>query len=810
MSELLLFKKRILSRIKQKNIKVVSFDVFDTLLHRSCPPDAVIGAVNVYVLNLLGTFNIEEQIEVISEKRTLAYLECANKNSEIGLDQETNTLEFFPLWGKLLGLVDNDSTEFASLVQLFEENLERDVISSDNFMVSLVQEIKELGVRVIYCSDMYLPKKFIGCLLESNGYLFDGGYVSSEAKLLKRSGKLFAHVLREENILPTELIHVGDNLYSDYIMARQAKIFSLWLFEKKQVLRRNMMAYDLLNKHDNDSKSCLLYELGGYFNSISNYPYILGRTVFGPVVACFINKVQLRAIELKLDKVFFFAREGYVLKKTYDQLKKVNTAAPPSEYLAISRLVCLLYAFDKKLSLRELTDIFANLNHFTIKAVLQPFGIPYDDIQKFCQRYSLDCDGVLPPNFVEWHPFIRLCEDIELNQYIVNKVNLHQQLFNKYLSTVGFFDADKVAVVDIGWGGQIQDNLFRGMELTAKSQMPKLITGIYLALNERAHRRKQANNWMEWVISDVAHLEWNSYICYELVYIFEAFVRAPHPTVIGFTQDENKHVEIKLKDHDNHSRLIELYDENNLILLQDGVIDFVKKVASAKLIYPELSLLDLDRYVRTSISIMGRLPNTIMYEWMSKIGNVADLGSDSVNVAGKIAGKISIFNLRGLLKLSPWQEYLAFAKLGWMGSLVVNLNRYRKRIPSKHNGLVSGVVVHSIAEVEGNKTSKSVGQADSEFYANIDSIFKHKLGVIGDKGVQLVNHIGTYVPYGDFMKNYLIYKLTNKFLKIMGKHQFYNGGLSISYLTKRYKYAYFLYFKQKAKYLWCKIKKNHS
>ena len=48
-------------------------------------------------------------------------------------------------------------------------------------------------------------------------------YVSSEFGLTKRSGNLFKKVLEEEKIEKTgSVLHIGDNLISDYIMPKHA------------------------------------------------------------------------------------------------------------------------------------------------------------------------------------------------------------------------------------------------------------------------------------------------------------------------------------------------------------------------------------------------------------------------------------------------------------------------------------------------------------------------------------------------------------------------------------------------------------
>lgn len=41
-------------------------------------------------------------------------------------------------------------------------------------------------------------------------------YISSECALTKRTGKLFKKVLEIESVSPNEVLHIGDNLRSDW------------------------------------------------------------------------------------------------------------------------------------------------------------------------------------------------------------------------------------------------------------------------------------------------------------------------------------------------------------------------------------------------------------------------------------------------------------------------------------------------------------------------------------------------------------------------------------------------------------------
>ena len=83
--------------------------------------------------------------------------------------------------------------------------------------------VKQEGKRLIIVSDMYLDSSTIEEILKNCGYdLADVPiYVSSEYGKTKRSGNLFRTVLEHEEVEAGKVLHIGDNLISDYLMPKK-------------------------------------------------------------------------------------------------------------------------------------------------------------------------------------------------------------------------------------------------------------------------------------------------------------------------------------------------------------------------------------------------------------------------------------------------------------------------------------------------------------------------------------------------------------------------------------------------------------
>ena len=75
---------------------------------------------------------------------------------------------------------------------------------------------------------MYLDRATIESILQNCGYDLTGVnvYVSSEYGKTKRSETLFKEVMKTEWVEGRDVLHIGDNLISDFLRPRQCGIKS--------------------------------------------------------------------------------------------------------------------------------------------------------------------------------------------------------------------------------------------------------------------------------------------------------------------------------------------------------------------------------------------------------------------------------------------------------------------------------------------------------------------------------------------------------------------------------------------------------
>lgn len=185
---------------------IISFDVFDTLILRpgiAVPSD---------LFNLLST----------DQSFKAARIEAEHFARDEG---KSRGLEDITLLDIYKHQYPSDECARQEGMRL-EISTELDVCKANPAALDFFNTVKRSGKRVIIVSDMYLSAETISTILTNNGFDLSGVnvYVSSEYGLTKRSGNLFKTVLNREKVQKGregEILHIGDNLISDYINPRR-------------------------------------------------------------------------------------------------------------------------------------------------------------------------------------------------------------------------------------------------------------------------------------------------------------------------------------------------------------------------------------------------------------------------------------------------------------------------------------------------------------------------------------------------------------------------------------------------------------
>ena len=472
-----------------KKHKIISFDIFDTLLVRPfiSPTDAF-NFMEIKIRDYLNDpwFNFTE-VRKISEKNAFEKI-LADGKGEITID---NIYEEFQVQTNL-------DIETVTIIKKIEEETEYKTLYIRQSIYNGYLKAISLGKKIIITSDMYLPKDVIESILQKNHITFDKLYLSSDIGVKKNTGKLFEYIIKDLGCNPNEILHVGDNVKGDLIIP---KGIGIHCFHMPRTINRMLEDphgfYKKIWKRDernhNLSARSLISILGNYVydnsyltcrkNTLFNAnAENLGYTGFGPLLLGYVKWLCEQSIKDKIHDLFFLARDGKIMKEAYDIISKNYVNAPKSHYMLCSRRSVNLCKIKDYHGINDLIHVeFAS--GITLGFLLENrFGInPAIISEEYYKKHNLS-----PQTMITNSDSNSLSEFLfDIKELILKEANEERENYIQYLLNLGFIDSQNAGIVDIGYAGTMQQSLYEITKIKT--------TGYYLITFRKALERLDRN-----------------------------------------------------------------------------------------------------------------------------------------------------------------------------------------------------------------------------------------------------------------------------------------------------------------------------
>lgn len=433
-----------------KCYKLLSLDIWDTILRRKCHPDAI----KVYTSR---EFYLYAKDYIKQDKRNLRELtrlrvdaerEIGTECKESGFDDEYNIKDVFRRWIRYA--CDKEYPNIDKLVEhLYESELNRELenIYLDPTIDSTIDSIRH--EKLVCISDFYTDKFFLQKLIDSVGIRnkIEEIFCSCDYKLNKRSGRLFEIAEKECNVSSNEHIHIGDNAYSDVEVPKRLGIDAIHYLPDDEHRKRKERESEFVS----DLKDSLRYK---------DFPLKSDRDIslffYG-----FIADIMESCIEKKLKKIYFFTREGEFYKEIFDTISVFydKEVVPKSYILEVSRLSTFVASL-REFTLDEMMRLWNQYSIQSMSAMFKSLAMDLGNVKKFLDRYSIDPDEVLTyPWTLE--PVQRLFADEEFKNLMEAHIADKRERLLEYCAGKDLVveSEEDIAIVDIGWRGTIQDNL---------------------------------------------------------------------------------------------------------------------------------------------------------------------------------------------------------------------------------------------------------------------------------------------------------------------------------------------------------------
>jgi FMN phosphatase YigB (HAD superfamily) len=464
-----------------------SFDVFDTCLTRKfAAPSDLFLELGQRLLRRLPALSERFDAETLWAMRMEAerFARWSSTREEVTLDE---------IWREFSRKVD--SPELLALSPL-ELELEDESLCPIACAFQEIEKLRVAGSRILFISDIYLPRSFVETQLQKHGFAHAGDeiYVSSEWGKTKATGNLFERVLKEEKLEPRHLFHRGDNAVSDVEMPRRLGIeCQLVNYRRTTPVDASLLA---LESPDYNIRSKFV---GAMQTSQSRQtPARSGEAVpliaelLSPLVFAFASWVLSQARRDGIRRLYFLARDCQMTYRAAQELSG-HFGNIECRYLHVSRQALLLPT-SEAISEAGMPWMRRAYETPALERLLAKLELDYSDVQSDWEararaargKYQLKHDG-------DWQLFWDSLNREPLRRRLLARIDERRQSAQDYFQAQGLLGAVPWAVVDLGWYLSCQRalrTLLRGVNPAAECR------GYYLGLRRERFSPAETGNAM--------------------------------------------------------------------------------------------------------------------------------------------------------------------------------------------------------------------------------------------------------------------------------------------------------------------------
>jgi FMN phosphatase YigB (HAD superfamily) len=429
-----------------RGIKVISTDVFDTLLLRRAVSQRtrlVVGEKQ-FARHLQRRGLHVEAEHLIQTRQKAEHFAYRAVNVSVG-EGEVKFTDIVARQLAILGLPEDLVDERLAL----ELEIEKSCLTANRRLASELRRLRREGLRVVATSDTGLSGISVSELISHfhGPGLLDRIYSSADWAKTKRFGSLFDSVIESEAVDATEILHIGDDRLADYNVPRQLGLSALhlpkggltrWATQVngagtevlRQIRRRSLQASPRISPFSD--------------------PTAFGREVFGPIVAQFCLNIWLYASQADEDTALLFcARGGIGIREAFERLL-IRLSLPLGirrENILVSRLIAARAALIEKSPavLDELGREFAKAS--------------FADVARALGGKSYDLGAGWHRQFEQADLFAML--EAPEGKQVFEDVVVQNDLFKAHLDQIA--QASRIILCDTGLYGSTQRLLENGL-----------------------------------------------------------------------------------------------------------------------------------------------------------------------------------------------------------------------------------------------------------------------------------------------------------------------------------------------------------
>lgn len=641
--------------LKQKIIdaKYISFDIFDTAILRLVKdPDDIFKYISEKHNNetFKPNFNF---CKTRSQAEQSARFFLCNE-----LREDVNLSEIY----KYFAQISYDQS-IAKVYYEAEIDAECKFSTKNPYIYELYKFCLENNKPVIFTSDMYLEKETIEFILDREGYKeYNKLYLSSELMKTKKSGNLFKFIIKDMQCSPFDILHIGDNEHSDIKVASEIGL-NTYHYKNPEKAREQKYLKNKINI-PNSSDSILSSIYYGIVNKryYSNHElknddfwFDLGYKNIGLIAYGFCKWVIECVESQKCDKVYFLARDAYLFHKIVDLITLETGSKFEARYLYTSRRALRFARIRNNINEDDLEYLASNNDYIgmSLKDVLNRIDIDYSDYNleiKECGFSEIDQKIVSDFDFKKLKKLFKVSK---IEKEILEKAEIEREALLKYLEQEGVFNATNIALIDIGWHGNLQ----RAFNDLIKEYSNAKVQGFYFGTrcnpldetnDESSLKGFYINNNVP--TSRAKIINSNSLL-------IEAIFTAPSSSLKCFEINKNGEAEPCFI-----SQNIDQNEINKILKIHDGAMEFSKDLEK---VMRKNEIFDFDKDF--ALELLKRLHDFPTKEEAEMIGDITPF--DSLGQFPKLAEPLPMYKYF----VNPISSYYHYSSSAWREAYLCRL-----------------------------------------------------------------------------------------------------------------------------------------
>ena len=561
--------------INQNEKPVVCFDYFDTIVSRILSPEEVKRSWAKHCSEYFFPGISWEIIYQARRKTEKALYHNSENNYEFNYRM---LIAGICQYLKETACILNDSwneEDFYRFSYKCELNLEMcsQILNQD--VVEMIQFCKNKQIEMVVLSDFYLDKHAFQMFLKKFDLLscFSNTFVSCDVLKSKHKGDLFDYVMQ---CYPNcSLIMIGDNENTDIINGKKHG-FNCIRINRKKVFKK----YSTFEQKPYDYLKKALHNISKDESSfLSNYAFTL---------YLFIERLYKKATSEKCHNLIFLSRDGEFLKILFDiyKMRHPVDAEIATHYLLVSRNSTYLAAC-RPVEEEQFDGIFSHYKDVKLEDFLISLSFTDEQIQGVCSELKCNktfCFSRNDQGFIH-----ELKHNNSFRMYYEGNRKKAKEMFSRYLEQE-LNHPKEIWIVDIGWRGTIQDNLYEALDEDV------IINGFYYGLTEERNIKERSKK--EGIVFSCKDKDSKDYIIYSFEYWFiENILTGSHGKVASYSEKDG--IVNAILSADSDKLLYELYMKD----LREEIIKKFENINNAII----ASRFDTDDYIDEFYSVHYRL-----------------------------------------------------------------------------------------------------------------------------------------------------------------------------------------------------------